>query len=707
MKRFAAVALSTIASIGAVQAAPVTIKSGEHANFSRIVLYLRATDPWTVNTNGREVRIDPGRGVDGFDISNVFTFIPKTRITGAKVDDGDLVLDLACDCDVESEMLTTGHLILDVRDGKPKQAKTPETPITRQAAADARSVLDKPRIQQESPAIQPTQISPTKAETLENFRKGLLENLSVAASRQLLDVKEPLESLIPDTPEISSPTLPPKTEPVTAPTIKKKRLRVTNAIERAVERISELTQSREIACYDTDDYDIAAWTEGNGLSVELASFRRTVMGEFDRVDETAVVQLARTYLYYGMTLEAMGTARAFGLSSPKIDAIRALSSIQQSDELAATHPLMQMQDCAGPVGLWSLLVSDNSTLTVDQTQNAVGEFVRLPTHLRVLIGPALISALKEANEILTAEIIQNTVDRARSLKDPLESNDPKVNALAMVAANDPSSPDALIDYLDDALAAGTPVEIRFIDLAASFVHELHGTPTADTLRNLQIRALSQNSDFSAAYAIFSKDTAAFQNDLIAASLAQDVVASAESEDLVRTALQFDQASILPRLDDEIKIRWAERLLTRGLPDTATLVLATTSDSDASKLLRAKALKIQKQREDALRAVEGLAIAEARRLRANVQIQLGRTQEAWLENAPDVDTAEERAELAWRTAQWGQVLGEDIRADIAGRIISTARTDTDGEAPLKQARNMIDTSREDRAALQELLAPDGS
>ncbi|MEM9708774.1 MAG: hypothetical protein AAF871_08265 [Pseudomonadota bacterium] len=105
----------------------VTVRSGEHPGFSRLVLDLGSIPEWSLDGSGTSRRIDLiDRGVE-FDTSGVFRRIGRGRIAGLDTGPGWLDLRLNCNCVVSADTLPGGRLVIDVV-GAPR-------PVTRTASA--------------------------------------------------------------------------------------------------------------------------------------------------------------------------------------------------------------------------------------------------------------------------------------------------------------------------------------------------------------------------------------------------------------------------------------------------------------------------------------------------------------------------------------------------------------------------------------------
>ncbi|WP_371156235.1 hypothetical protein [Jannaschia sp. 2305UL9-9] len=94
----------------------VEVRSGEHAEFSRLVFPAPRGTEWVVEqASDREVRLAfdvPGLR---FDLGRVFDFIPKDRLSDLRADGANLEIALGCDCTIGVEQIASGHMVIDIR----------------------------------------------------------------------------------------------------------------------------------------------------------------------------------------------------------------------------------------------------------------------------------------------------------------------------------------------------------------------------------------------------------------------------------------------------------------------------------------------------------------------------------------------------------------------------------------------------------------
>lgn len=98
--------------------ADTRVRSGEHATFTRLVLYLpTAAQGWSTERIDDGYRIDLDPPPTALDTSGIFDFIPRTRIRDVRLIDGSVLIDSGCDCHVSVFAARPDAIAIDVRDG--------------------------------------------------------------------------------------------------------------------------------------------------------------------------------------------------------------------------------------------------------------------------------------------------------------------------------------------------------------------------------------------------------------------------------------------------------------------------------------------------------------------------------------------------------------------------------------------------------------
>lgn len=105
---------------GLARADTVSLRSGEHPGFSRMVIDLGQLPRWSLESNGNTRRLVFDGPPVQIDVSRAFDRIGRQRVAALTSDVNELRFDLACRCSVSVFGMPGGRLVIDVRDGPPR-----------------------------------------------------------------------------------------------------------------------------------------------------------------------------------------------------------------------------------------------------------------------------------------------------------------------------------------------------------------------------------------------------------------------------------------------------------------------------------------------------------------------------------------------------------------------------------------------------------
>lgn len=109
----------------------IRVSSGEHADFSRLVVAFRQPVDWTFGKveGGFELRSNVPDVT--FRLSTIFDLIPRDRIKSVTdLGEGRLFLEVSCPCFADAFALPRGQVVLDIKDGMPSgESLTFNTPL--------------------------------------------------------------------------------------------------------------------------------------------------------------------------------------------------------------------------------------------------------------------------------------------------------------------------------------------------------------------------------------------------------------------------------------------------------------------------------------------------------------------------------------------------------------------------------------------------
>lgn len=397
----------------------IPVQSGEHADFTRLVLDIGADRRWRLERVGQTVRLVLDPPVDGFDISRVFDFIPRTRLAGLGVRDG-LDLTLACPCVIEDSRYRGRYLVLDIRPGADSASRAPAAPLPDMAQL----------MRGEAPVL-PTLGSPfasgpgprSEADAgdldvdLQDAARIMAEQLARAAAAGLLQASpgrpmidaDPLGMFAPSQAVAGpDPTVPiPEGEaaPVFPPGVP---LRAETALDPDMPVTFLRAPLRDDLACSGAVLAMEDWSGGGPVQDGLGALRLALYDDRDQMRRDGALALARHYIASGFGAEA-----AFWLG--EIDAPpRALLALAALiDEIPGQHfpPEPDLLACSDDELLWRYLAGalDPTILTTEEIGRIQRTAAALPRNLRDQIAVRIARALNA----------DGFGDAARNLRDML------------------------------------------------------------------------------------------------------------------------------------------------------------------------------------------------------------------------------------------------------------------------------------------------
>lgn len=609
--------------------AAVKVKSGEHADFSRLVLQFDASPTWVFGRveGGYELRVDVV-GVE-IDTSRIFALIPKTRITDVHISSpGRVFIAVDCNCHGDAFEIRKGRLVIDIKDGGPSKNSAFEKELP--SVTHSNPVIVKPKIMSASHPVDqmkssdiPIEISPEtndhttevrppipglsnafqewKYTNIEETEASLLKQLSLAAAGGMIVAKDILPKPKPVTPVKAEHNVAKKTEPPSVhDTLPKHSNGVPHMrIETAVDRgMSAIPPEKQLSvdgdtCLTSELFSIESLDKmemGGGL---LNGLRMDLLQEFDVPNPEAVKKLAKTYLYHGFGAETLTLLDTINVDFPEAATMRLLAEIMDNGFTKNPGLLMKQGECATDVAMWAVLAKPRgSTMAGVETNAVLQTFSNLPVHLRKHLGPPLAQRFLEADKVAAATMIRNIIARETEPHDTgfnlLQSQlhadrDQSQVAVEMLKATvqdgGPQTAQAVISLLETELDGGHPVDKTTAELAQALAYEHRGSELGQELAEVTIRGLIASGEIAQAFssiraAVASKDISEEQEKTLLAKAHLVNVEVSENITFLRLVHKY-----LPENADTAELRMAmqevaKRLAKLGFHKKATEIIDT-------------------------------------------------------------------------------------------------------------------------------------
>jgi hypothetical protein len=497
----------------------VSIASGEHDGFTRLVLTLPQPADWRVGRTEdgyvfRIVGVQPR-----YDLSRVFDRINRQRLASIWADPGDggLRIGIACPCHALPFEFRPGTIVIDLRDGQPPPGSSFEQTLDGQvmpALAANRPIRPRPR------SLSAPLPFDWRDAVLGGRWSGQTQGMTVplpVPDRQLMMVEESLrmdlsraiaEGLV--EPVSRPPSAPPqKTRP--APDSPNLRLGPPLDVRSALSS-AEALSAQGAVCPTAESLAISDWGDARPVSVQMAEAMVNLTGEFDRPDSAAARRAVRFLLHLGFGAEALALMSA--LPSEDTDKplwqsmARLVDGNSDPDGAFAGHAA-----CDTPAALWASLADPSLSPTEINAAALLRAFSALPPHLRRHLGPTLAERFLAADDKVTATALQDSLLRLPGPPDPrtailsarLSSAQGAAPAAteqleAVLSDPGPSQLQALLALVELHAAEARPLDPAQADAVAAFLAEAEGTPEEPALARAQVLALALTDRFDAAFA---------------------------------------------------------------------------------------------------------------------------------------------------------------------------------------------------------------
>jgi hypothetical protein len=689
------------------QAETARVLSGEHGDFTRLVIEMPAPADWIV-----------GRTPDGYafaakmdeqpeyDLSVVWQKIRRNRLASLEVDQatGALSLGLACDCHVFPFEYGSGIIVLDIKEG----------PAPSGSAFEAAFATSRPASQPASAsggydwitAFEPQETRrstdfrlplDTGAISLKPLRDELLEQLAKGAADGVVDMELP-----------GKPRGGAETETVGLPW---SNIRIGEQPGVVVTNPGALIDDETATadCAPADLLDLSSWGEGRLPRDLLAESRIGLFGEFDAPDEDAILRSTRQLLYLGFGVEARQSIDFLGpeAESQAVALYRSMGRLVDG-EIDPQTPFAQMLDCDGPAALWAALAFDRFPAGPSVNRDAILQaYQALPSHLRRHLGPGLAERFLAREDTDAARMIRDAIERAPDA-DPgsVALLDAKANLQAgdieaaqshaeTAVSLDGDSVENLIALVETHFLKLEPITPEIADALSGLRSETDATSIGPNLDRAIVLALALSDQSQAA---FEEPAAATHS----SDLWQVISARAADDDFLGHAV-LSASAPQPEVKPAVGRAVAERLLALGFPDAALMWLGPVTPMDPADL-RLTAANAELQRGDAQKVIALLAdiddpAAEALRAKALLQIGDVAAAQAALAAAGEAEAAA-RAEL-WK-GDWASL---DPTAPETWRLAAEQALPLppdDAVGPLGRGDNSIEASLASREAIEALL-----
>lgn len=609
MTRFALLASALIAAGTGAAARDVTVRSGEHDGYTRLVVQVPPDTGWVLKQTKNGARLSIALEDVAFQTGAVFQRLTQNRLAAlSQAEPGaPLELEFGCDCVASAFLFKNTMIVVDIAPGTflPPLTSDITTPVLPKAPEDGKTpVRDQAIAALELPLLNLN---------ASGFEAQLATRLLQGADRGIVDL-----TIAPVGPRASVGN-----QSLLMPSDVELNVQVTSVLDDLNGLLGpDVPQlERRPPCVSSAELAFDDWSDERPFADQAAQLRAGLFQEFDALDKARALQLAKLYAYSGFGAEAIRTLDLLGEQSLETNRIAAIARVLDNGPLNEANPFAGLQRCDSDAAMWAALTE--GSLNEDANLAAIERtFAQFPDHLRRHFGPMLSDILVDGRELEAARRVLRSVDRVESL---ISASTTQAKAKIATAEHDASRAESLLTEvlaapdatLEAPLALARLVDKRWqergavspqeLDLAESYRIEFRRSDIGPMMQQTHAVALSLGQELDAALDAVAELT---EGDGAAETLNRVVFVLTE---------RADDATFLRRV---LSLRQAQ---TQELSTDAAIVVA---DRLAKLGFARQAQALAKRPQDRLKR------GERARLRAKAALLARRPHQAMLELADD-------------------------------------------------------------------------
>lgn len=390
---------------GTAQTVATRLFAGEHADFTRVVAQSATDMAWALSRDGRQITLTPTAGRAAVSVAGLFDRIPRARLARARVDNGAVVLDLACDCEVTTFTLRAGVFVLDIgavllappslQAVEPVAARpAPRRPATppEVAALAGRTLARDLRPPEPTPGDDPALTHQAAA-----MGQLMARALADGITRGILDTS----GATPAAPAMLLPGADPST-----------------LGEQGFAAIRDPSAPPVPADQSDPQCDMNALIAPLGTPSDMPAARRLAgataafYGEFDALSPEALQTSVLTLLSLGLGHEAHLVLSLADPALPTAPILTAIADVIEDLPSNARMTLANSVDCPGALGVFALLAAPPVPRDADWHMQQALSFSQFPAELRFVLAERLFDRHLASGALDAARVVHEAMIRS-------------------------------------------------------------------------------------------------------------------------------------------------------------------------------------------------------------------------------------------------------------------------------------------------------
>ncbi|NDR57451.1 hypothetical protein [Aliiruegeria sabulilitoris] len=393
----------------------VTVYSGEHEEFSRVVLSFGQEIQWTKQKtrDGYEIKFD--REGLNIDTGQVFEKIPKDRLQTIRYDEeiSSLIITVAPKVSLEEFLLGDKTLVMDFKN------IPAEKPTEVSKSVSAAFPLGRPDLFNQEASFRIAEPSNGQTQTSRaDHASSDRQSIPHSIYNELRAEVENANAL-----GVVGVARPGGEHGVNDQTAQAR----TGYLAESSSHLSvhpgwqgdmlaavmqETAQELIPTCFQQDRLDIASWSSDAKPEMTISETRSFPDAGLDELSDADVETLVKTYVSLGLGVEAIAIIKEFDLRVEGRELYLEMASIIDELERDKSSLFQGLGECDGPSALWAALATGEYKQAENFDYNSIQNwFMKLPTNLRELLGPRLSEFLWRHGEQVLFDAVHAATER--------------------------------------------------------------------------------------------------------------------------------------------------------------------------------------------------------------------------------------------------------------------------------------------------------
>ena len=667
----------------------IDVTTGEHTDFTRVVLEVGNAIDGEISTNedGYAVQFDTAKN---FNVRGFFDLIPKDRIEGVRVEDNRLTLLSFCECEVASFRVGNRYLVIDVVD-----RKTKPRPLMRTIVKDE----PQPTVEIAVDSQEFTLKTETLPRDIQQFENIVVQGVSRAATQGLLIPSAEVD----DDREIRS----------ISRHLDDKGVGILTRTDLDIRSGSSVFEnSTGQTCLPDAWFAVTTWGTDDPFNLQVSELRNNLFGEFDNIDEKALIDLAKLYIRFGFGEEAKLTLELDGETSQERLVYQTIAEL-----LEGSQPTSSLLDgdvsCEGASSLWAFLARSSDGFSSEPARDAIlRAFRELPENLQIHFGPRLATGFQALEDYQAAEMALS-----RSISKDVQTFEASVAEVAQKTVSAPPTavvqayenllatdrrmtPEVLAEYFDYAVSNDVEIEPQALTLADAMLFEASNDLDIGRLAKSYIEALFKLGRVTAGLQNLAKFEPEIEKSTYQMLLSNGaILASKQLEPIDFLELAFSE---FPKtVGDVAQNEMAARLITLGFPQQAAELLrrpATGAAMETRRNLRARAAIAEGDTQGAQEILSGVTNETSDEIRNEAEFLELNSGLGFDFSATPEDTRN------WRVGEWAKLAqnSDELLRDVSLAMIDPDVPQGPSTQPIAQGRSLLEEASNTRDLIEDVL-----